>query len=534
MGFFDRFRRGPKPFGHLRAPWGKRPSIYDFLRKEMGPDGSLAEDCELPDAEKAGTGLSWAPGALDGVMTHHGSPSNDTGRAEALAALIHELMQEPSDVTLKALQDEVDEGPLLECVDDLVHAVTALDGIDADRLHDLGHYLATRAADREMVKLGAVLLGLVEGPDDREVLLTLGAHDELTLFTIVAMVNRPDIDEHDLWALARRARGWGRIRSVEQLADTTDPAIHGWMLREGFRNEVMDEYLAHVCATTGRLALALEGDVDDALLIGAADLLLALVNGGPAPDLTSYDDGADAAERFLDHVAARTEAGHFDLDWLGGVLALHEFVTGDRDWAALEASGWSAEHREALAKIATAILKRPEWEAAVDAALESTNDRGRGQQLARMLELDTFERVAARLERDPVDSGAWFDLMRQLDAPLRVERAMAIAEQLPLDTIATGAAEELGLGPDYVVHGCLDMILQCLDRFPGRGWPLLAAALESPVIRNRNTAIRALAAWPRADWPKETKKALEAARDAEPSADVRARLDAVLDGRPLD
>ena len=34
-------------------------------------------------------------------------------------------------------------------------AVAAIEGLDADRVHDLGHFLATRAADREMVKLGA-------------------------------------------------------------------------------------------------------------------------------------------------------------------------------------------------------------------------------------------------------------------------------------------------------------------------------------------------------------------------------------------
>ncbi len=534
VGFFDRFRRAPQSFEALRAPWGERPSIHDFLRAAARPDGTLPDDCELPDTRPPDDGLRWAPGALDGVMSHHAGPPDGAKRAAAIAELVAELTRKPSDRSLRALQERVDEGPLLDCVDDLVSAVGSLEGLDADRVHDLGHFLATRAADREMVKLGVVLLGLLEGPDDREVLLTLGAHDELTLFAIVAMLNRPDMSERDLWTLAQRARGWGRIQSVERLADTSDPAIRAWMLREGFRNVVMDEYLAHVCATSGRLAHALEGDVDEALLSGASGLFEALVNGGPAPDLTDYDEGAVAAERFLDHVAARAEAGDFELEWLGGVVALRDFVTGDRMWPPLEVIGWTAEHREGLAKVASAILDRPEWEEAIEAALDSEAGRWRGEHLARMLGLDTFERLAARLEGDPVDGSAWFDLMRQVDSAQRLDRAMAIAEQLPLEAIATGPAEELGLGADFAPHGCLDMILQELDRFPGRGWPLLAAALRSPVVRNRNMAIRALAGWPRADWPPAAEAALEAARDAEPVADVRERIEAALAGQPLD
>ena len=32
---------------------------------------------------------------------------------------------------------------------------------------------------------------MVEGPDDRDVLLSLGAHPDLTIFVVVAMTNRP-------------------------------------------------------------------------------------------------------------------------------------------------------------------------------------------------------------------------------------------------------------------------------------------------------------------------------------------------------
>jgi hypothetical protein len=47
--------------------------------------------------------------------------------------------------------------------------------------------------------------------------------------------------------------------------------------------------------------------------------------------------------------------------------------------------------------------------------------------------------------------------------------------------------------------GALDFILQDLRRFPGKGRPLIRAGLQSPVVRNRNMTVRALAAWGRGE-----------------------------------
>lgn len=485
-----------------------------------------------PDSE-----LPWADGALDGVMSHHMAPSSGTRRAEAIATRIAALTEHASEEALRTLEETVAEAPLLECVDDLVSAITRTPGLDADRLHELGVILATRAPDREMVKLGLTLLGLVEGTDDRGILLTLGAHDELSLFAIVALTNRPDLGEGDLWELAKRARGWGRIHAVERLADTRDAEIRAWMLREGFRNSIMDEYLAHVCASTGGLARALAvGDVDDGLLAGASGILRALVDGGPAPGLEAYEDGADAAERFMDLVAARTGAGVFELAWVEAVAALQRFVATERSWDALDATGWSPKRRAHLSAVSATILARPEWREVTEAALDShhATERWLGEHVASLLGIDTFDRLAARLERDPLDIHTWMGLMPQLHTADRLERAMAMAERLPLADIATGPADELGLGPRFEAHRCLDAIVQDLDHYPGHGWPILRTALRSPVTRNRNVAIRALAAWGRSAWPVDAEDALQQARDEEPTGDVRERIEAVLEGREID
>ena len=132
------------------------------------------------------------------------------------------------------LESSLARSPLLPDVDAVVAALWATPGLDGDRVHELGTFLATQAPAPELVKLGLTLLGMVEGPDDRDVLLALGAHEELTIFAVVAMANRPDLGERDLWDLARRTRGESRLQVVERLGETRDPAIRAWLVREGY------------------------------------------------------------------------------------------------------------------------------------------------------------------------------------------------------------------------------------------------------------------------------------------------------------
>jgi hypothetical protein len=104
---------------------------------------------------------------------------------------------------------------------------------------------------------------------------------------------------------------------------------------------------------------------------------------------------------------------------------------------------------------------------------------------------------------------------------------------LDLSSIATGPRDELGLGHGFEQHSCVDLILQELRRFPGRGARLIQAGLRSPVVRNRNLAVAALAAWPREQWPRELARSMEQAAACEPDEGMRERMQKVLKGDSL-
>ncbi len=512
--------------------WGDRPSLFRHIQAHIRPgESDLVEDGEtLPDEERARgeSSIGWVPGAMDGVF----GPAEDAERAvDEIVRALRELTDEASTERAARLYALLAEHNTRDYVDPLLEIVRE-DGVDPHRLHAIARWLATEAPDREPVKAGIALLGLFHVSEDREVLLTLGHHEEFTLYSAVALLNTEDDPERQLYNLARQVSGWGRIQIVERLAGTQDEEIKAWMVREGYQNSIMYEYTAQVCATTGDLLGALSSpDPDDALLKGAADILSTLIDGrgGPAEGIGEYEDGAEATELFLKHLRDR----QVDFEQLVAVDAIKRFLEEEEGEVRDPALGWP-QRRDFLLEHVDAILSRPGWERQVRRGLASTDEREfhNAAQAARVIGIDTWDAYFERLKRGEGDY--WYFVMQTGD-PERIDRVVALAEErLPLEQIATGPADELGLGPGFEHHSALDMVLQDLERFPSKRWPLIRAGLRSPVVRNRNMAVRALAGWGREAWPEGAERLLRDALENEPRDDTGDYMRKALAGEPLD
>ena len=158
----------------------------------------------------------------------------------------------------------------------------------------------------------------------------------------------------------------------------------------------------------------------------------------------------------------------------------------------------------------------------------------RAHGVASVLGIDAWPYHWERVRQKPLDSGRWFHVMKSCPQD-RIADVIALAEAtIPLGQIATGPGTELGVGPGFEAHSCLDFILQDLDRFPGHGLRLIEAGLQSPVVGNRNMAIKALVAWGRNTWPADVALLLKQARQREPEADVRRRIENAMAGKPLE
>lgn len=531
MPFFWNRRQVPWDPATAEPPWGSRPSIYRHIQGHLSVDGKgLSEGGdELPDEERVSQrGVRWVAGGLDGAFGHHGGATGAADRAEKVYKTLRVVLREATTPNLAKLYELLLEDGALALVDPFLERLTSRRDVDAGRLGALAEWLARNAADREPVKWAIAVLGVVS-TESQDLLMTLGRHEEFTLYAAVALSNSAPEPEKILFDLGQHVHGWGRIQIVERLAETTDPAIMRWLLREGYKNSIMHEYLAYTCATAGGLLSELNADsIDAELLAATGDLLRALIAGGPAQGMDEYGDGPRVVERYLHHLGATPSR----LESLLVIDTICRYVGRDQDWTTSSLRGWTTEHRAAVRSRCEALIALPHWRPAVLSGLDRDDDAFYlADEAARILGIDTWERHFGRLAK--TEGNAWFYVMRTSD-PERIDRVVAYAEQhLPLDLIATGPGTELGLGREWAAHSNLDCVLQDLSRFPGKGWTLIRTGLRSPVIRNRHMALRAISAWEKAQWPADAEERLRGALAIEVDDDVRQEIQAVLDGKPV-
>ncbi len=494
--------------------------MYSFIREHIDPKtGRLDASGEaLPDEKREAGKIRWAAGALDGVAGHHMGASEAPLRKKQVVKALEAVAKDATENSLRHLYELTTRESVLGVIDEVMEEVRKSARLEPERIHSTGLVFAREAPKREAVKFGMALLGAVQGPDDQELLTTLGVHDEFTLFAAVALSNRSDDAELVLFELAKRVDGWGRIHLVERLAEAQHPDVRAWLLRDGFRNSVMNEYLAYTAAMAGGLHTALAAETVDAeLLRGAAGIFVALASGGPAEDLSDYPHAAKAIDAWLSHA----EKQPLSLEVLEAFDAL-----GENEAVA-------PMHRARLAE----LRRHPGIPALVERGLAS-NDQATfwlADQQAKRRGIETFEKHLSLLERGSGDASYPMFRMMQDATEATIERALrAAAKRIDLAKVATGPADDLGLGPAFAAHLMLTSVLQELARFPGRGTAFVIAALRSPVIGNRNAALRSLADWGRDRWPPEVLAAVTRAAADEPVADVKARAERVLAGGPFD
>ncbi|THF84424.1 limonene hydroxylase [Cohnella fermenti] len=505
-------------------PWAEGASIYETIRSKIDERGRLQDD-KLPDDESywEGRPLRWVAGGLDGALGHHAGGGKDEEKVTETLRLLAHLSRKPNLKTRRAAYLKLMQADVLSVIDPLLEALRHAPGLNAQNLYNEALWLTEKGAHRNVIKFGIALLGQFETEHHRELILTLGRHDEFTLYSAVAIQNSLNAPNAALFELVQAVNGWGKIQLVERLEPETQE-MKDWLLRKGCQNSVMYEYLAYICALKGELHVALTADeVDEALYNGAGDILSALTHGGPAEDMDDYEHAPAVIGNYLR--LSRTMCK--DVSQLTVILNLLDWLKQDaKPWEKRLSKGWAEETRGQYREMAENIITAEGWAEKVWTALRSGDDRQRycSIRAAKALGLDIWEELFEQLRLSPMNGSLIFELMRT-DNEQRVRKLVSFAEEsLPLTDIASGPADEMGLGLGYEAHSALDFLVQELDRYPGVGRKLIATALHSPVVRNRNMALKALEAWPLADWEESLAAAVNRLAEIEPVSDVKETI----------
>ncbi len=513
--------------------WETEDSILDFLKNNIQVDGSLSDAAyTLPDEDKTDDEIKFAPGLLDALVGADSSEKSKS-RIKVLVKLITRIAQKgdaqsKSDFYKEVTENESVIGVIDEFLEQLVERSLPIE----PHLYHYANSLATKTKNRDAVKFGIAMLGLCQNKEPVEDLRVLGLHDEFTLFSSVALLNLSDDLVNDLWHLAKQVDGWGRIQLVERLVklELTDE-IRDWLVLEGYRNEILYEYLALTCAQNGLLNEKLKRDtISNDLFVSAGEIIVALMDEGPARGMSGYLEAPETLENYVQHAKVQ------DLS-IVDFMNLHRIkdYLEDAPGKVETLKHWKQDELSDLLIDISTVLHSQDWTAEVYRGLQSADsfEYWNAKQAANKLGIEIWETVWSKLKQNPLDFSLWYDVTTNAQGGAVEEVIDFALNHLPLDELGTGPKDSLGFGDDFQKHSALESVITLLADYPGKGEALILVGLDSPTTRNRNIAIRVLDKWKAGNWSVEITEKINRLREIEPNENTKENIERLLTGQKL-
>jgi len=461
-------------------------SLYEIIKNNIDKDtGKLPRDFSILDESHAPNQIKFAPGAMDGAGVYHHYTVKEL---EKEAAKVVKLTKKHLQTGAKSYVDEIEtiltDARTISAVDPILQNIRKNHKeFDAQKLIEFAFELAKTSRNTELVKLGISLLGLIdlgEHESFRNVIAILALYDEFTLFSVVAASNWEKGNELVFW-IAKRIDGWGKIHTVERLEPETEE-IKDWILREGCSNYVMDAYLGLTCAVKGDLISALRLDsIDDGLFESVAIIMGALLDEGPVDGISVYDHAEEALLLFMGHAKKHT----VNLKHLWHILNVCSFIEDSE-----------LNNKADIIEQCTVIVSNPVWKEKIKIAINQRDEENffYACNAASRMDIDVSADLFTIVKNEPLK---YYSYMPQFfkNSNMATELIELCETILPLDEMAEGMGDYLFAEKLRQEHQCLDFVLPELAAYPIKGVELIKTGLNSPVVRGRNMACRALSGW---------------------------------------
>ncbi|MBR5682815.1 MAG: hypothetical protein IKW96_06005 [Ruminococcus sp.] len=279
-------------------------SIYELLAANT-VNGRLPDDFSLPKPPSTDpTQLRWADGAMDGVSMYHMGFPKITDEQMQIIADAFKLLGDPAKVMQKMAELFTDTSPVVFIDAIQKYIMENTDKLELDKMVDLT-FRCLSSKIVEMVKFGLIILEILSEPDDqiKNVVRTLGLSDEFTLFSVFNMMTWSNGND-EVFALAQKVHGWGRIHAVARLEPETKE-IKDWLLHEGIINSVLAEYSALDVYEKVDISSLLKGNITDGQFSDIAKVLSSLFTEGPFAGMRAFKK--EEAEEMLSDFLKQAE-----------------------------------------------------------------------------------------------------------------------------------------------------------------------------------------------------------------------------------
>ena len=472
-------------------------SIYELIKNSIQANGELPEDFKLPPKDP--NGVPWADGALDGVYIYHLVENEED--IEPLKNIVFQISEGKFEEAQNNLEN-LDffmisrRDPLLNWI------IQEQKQINIDNLCEFAISQLSNSKNIEVIKFCLCVLEIIKletEKDTIEKVKILALSDEFTLYCLNILKNLENSNE-EIFEIAKKVKGWGRIYSVKYLKVTNDE-IKEWILEEGCHNYIIPAYTAYTCAKKINLVEILNEDkISNKKFNDISYLMNALLDEEAITGISNLEDRELLIERYLEKAKtlASTEEDYY------AVITLKEYIKNNK------------EINNELIKICDEILNSENTRNNVKELLKE----GYGYNIAKYLGIDIDKYILEYLQDNPLKNPyIVFNIserenMKKLVSLIEKKLTLEKLEGAPtdkfyskneknkeyifLDTIIKklgnfGRTERKFVVSVYPVEPTASMDEP--ENYIGIGENLIICALNSPYVDIRYGAVNTLESW---------------------------------------
>lgn len=379
---FELFQKKP-------LPWEGRPAIYTSLKQRVDiMTGETQFDSRLPD-EDVYLSILFGKNKSDSEIVHftHGATEGICVFHSTITKVHQDYGQKVFDALIKIKSLHDTEGILnfyqritlsphtpyryihmvFSLLDQYFSAASRKNSFSKELLHEMAIWLVCQAPDRDAVKVGLSLLGHCDQPEDFQLLNFFGLHEEFTLHVAMSLIDRLSFEEamEPLWSLAKKVHGWGRIHLVTRLYQFDHPDLKKWFIQEGYKNNILADYVACDCAIYGEMKEILQQKtIEPELFKGAGEIIATLIRRAIEDktethfnSIFEYGGYTIAINEYVRHSLSRDDS----IVGFEVIRAIKELLEGHQVWWRIpekEEFDWSEEDISVLLTHCETLLKR--------------------------------------------------------------------------------------------------------------------------------------------------------------------------------
>ncbi|MDM5299998.1 hypothetical protein QUF51_17755 [Bacillus pumilus] len=440
-------------------PWDHKEKIVPIIQQQIQTHHKIVDD-RLPDEEYLYDEHQprLAPGLFDDLVNEGPTPFY----VKRLLKVFEKQLNQPTNQTRKITYEKIISDNLASYSNELIERIQQTQW-DESLVQQEALWLLEHAAHREVVKFAVIVLGCTNCEKYKDLLLTIGMHEDFTSYVVFALKNGTNQANEQVWQLAKSVHGWGKISAVKHLEAST-PEIKRWFLTEGCQNTIMNEILAYTCALNGDLETALSEDrISKELYHGASLIILSLLNEESSPKgIEEYPNASTVLSRLIDHAHMHCQS----LEDFYPIMKISEFLNEDKEmWEERFEDSWKRHEYMFIQEAIQPLINDNRWPKLAMDALQQ-NYHFQALEIALYYRLDVVQHLFDLLEKEPTNCELYFAVVDTNNRQHMKDLCTFAETHLSLSSLTDDEEQ------------CLQYIIQGLYEYEGVGLSLVHAALR--------------------------------------------------------